>query len=124
LPLLGRVRLLSAAEFYAKYLAVSAQRCDAARPRFASIGAGVCVIEVDAAQRLRRAGLSDFTLDCIELSPDLLAQGRQAAIDASVDQNLTFVEADFNVWQPQATYQGIMVNHALYHVVNLEGLFD
>jgi hypothetical protein len=123
-PLWQEYGFSSATGFFAKYLIESAQRCRAPHPQFASVGAGVCVVEVDVARQLQVAGLSDFTIECIEISGDLLEQGRLAAIDAGVEKHLKFIEADFNLWRPAHAYHGIMVHHALHHVVNLELLYD
>ena len=38
--------------------------------------------------------------------------------------HMIFTEADFNKWEPKTNYAGVMANHSLHHVVNLEGLFD
>lgn len=108
--------------FFAKYLGESSRRTGGGT--FASIGSGTCEIEVDVAKALRDAGVRDFTIECFELNPDLLEKGRVAAVAAGVEENLRFTQSDFNAWLPPGDLDGVMVCHALHHVVNLEGLYD
>lgn len=90
---------------------------------FLSIGSGDCSIEVDIAQRLKRAGL-DVVIECTELSDVLLERGLKAASDAGVGDRLLFTEVDINQWRPTRQYTAVMAHHSLHHIVELEHVFD
>jgi SAM-dependent methyltransferase len=91
--------------------------------RFVSVGSGNCDLEIGLAQALVRKGRQNFVIDCLDLNPAMLERGRAAAEQNGVADRLSFVEADFNDWQPSRQYEAVVANQALHHVVNLEGLF-
>ena len=91
--------------------------------RFVSVGSGNCDLEIGLAQALIRKGWQNFVIDCLDLNPAMLERGRTAADQNGVADRLSFVEADFNNWQPSRAYDAVVANQALHHVVNLEGLF-
>jgi SAM-dependent methyltransferase len=107
-------------DFYAKSL----MRGVGANPRFLSVGAGYCDTEIRVAKLMKQAGLAAFTFECLELNPHLLERGRELARSEGMSEHMVFTEADFNRWRPDTTYAGVMANHSLHHVVDLEGLFD
>ncbi|MBZ5579901.1 MAG: putative Ig domain-containing protein [Acidobacteriia bacterium] len=109
-------------ELFAKYLAVAAGRCEGP-PVFLSLGAGNCDTEVRTAQLLRATGLSDFSIECLELNPRMLERGRDLASQSGVQDNLVFLEDDFNRWQPGKQYTAVIANQVLHHVMELEHLF-
>lgn len=92
--------------------------------RFVSIGAGNCDTEVRVAQLLRERGAHDFVIECLELNPHMLARGRELAEATGVAANIRTVECDFNRWNPEGSYDAVMANQSLHHVVELEKLFD
>jgi 2-polyprenyl-3-methyl-5-hydroxy-6-metoxy-1,4-benzoquinol methylase len=53
----------------------------------------------------------------------MLERGRTLAKQSGVSGNLTFTQGDFNTWQPERSYDAVVANQALHHVVTLEGLF-
>lgn len=91
---------------------------------FLSIGSGACDTEIRVARLLLEIGLKSFKFECLELNPALLERGRQMAESEGISHLMLFTEADLNRWKPQCVYSGVMANHSLHHVVNLEGLFD
>lgn len=107
-------------EFFAKYLAEGLR----SKSRLLSIGSGLCDTEVRITLLLRKMGFQDFTFECLELNPALIERGRELASKEGVADHMIFTEADFNEWKPKTSYSGIMANHSLHHVVNLEDLFD
>jgi SAM-dependent methyltransferase len=111
-------------EFFASNLYAAAALSKNHKPRFISIGSGNCDLEVEIANLLREKGLAEFSLECLELNPHMLARGRRQAEREGVANHLIFTEGDFNTWRPGDLYAGVMANHSLHHVVNLEGLFD
>jgi len=123
-PLLEEVGCSNPDEFFAKYLRESAARCNAEQPLFISIGAGNCDTEIRVAQLMKRAGLTRFAIECLDMNPHMLARGRQMAQREGVAEHIAFAEGDFNQWTASKRYDGVMANQALHHVLNLEGLFD
>jgi SAM-dependent methyltransferase len=110
-------------QLFAKHLRESAERRGVDAPVFLSIGAGNCDTEVRVSRLLRAAGLAEFTIECLDLNPDMLARGREMAAQEGVAAHIVTREGDFNRWTASRTYDGIMANQSLHHVVNLEGLF-
>jgi SAM-dependent methyltransferase len=110
-------------DMFKKYLMEQAKRRPLEALRFASIGAGNCDLEVALASHLVSQGRSDFTIDCLELNPAMIERGRAAAASQGVEEQIRFVEADFNQWTPLNEYDAVLANQALHHVLNLEGLF-
>jgi len=111
-------------QFFAMYLQQGAIACAIPNPRFISIGAGNCDTEIRVAGLLKDAGLAQFTIECMDINPHMLERGRQMAEQEGVSGNVSFVEGDFNSWEPCQVYAGVMANQSLHHVVNLEGLFN
>jgi SAM-dependent methyltransferase len=113
-------------QFYAKYFAAAARSAQqlGEAAKFLSIGAGNCDSEVRLAVALNAAGVRNFTLECLELSPAMLLRGQAHAQSAGVAANLLFTQSDFNRWRPSARYHAIMANQSLHHVLKLEHLFD
>lgn len=102
----------------------AAPRSEAEPARFVSIGAGNCDTEVRLAAALVGSGRPHFTLECLDINPDMLARGRALANSAAVDRQIQPLKADFNAWTPETGYDAVLANQSLHHVVNLEGLFD
>jgi len=92
--------------------------------RFVSIGAGNCDAEVRIAGSLRKHGITDFTIECLELNASMRERGAAIAHEAGVAAQIMPVAGDFNRWQPQHEYAAVIANQSLHHAVNLEGLFD
>ena len=114
----------SIVDFYAEYF----RRATVGQPgpyRFASLGAGECSLEIQLAVRLRAQGLSDFTIECFELSPVLIERALVAARQADVTDLVQIVPVDLNQWSPtKGCYTGIMASHSLHHLVELEQIFS
>jgi SAM-dependent methyltransferase len=111
-------------QFFVKYLLEAAARTGNAQPKFLSVGSGNCDTEVRVAVALKLAGLTDFSIECLELSPMMLARARDDASAQGVLQHFIFSEVDFNQWRPTHAYDGVMANQSLHHVLRLEHLFD
>jgi SAM-dependent methyltransferase len=119
LPKFQSFGFASAAEMFAQHFADACER--SRHPRFVSLGAGNCDLEIQLAQSVK---LHDFSLDCVDLNPAMLERGRLAADSAGLSSHLHFILADLNRWQPTSEYDCVIANQSLHHVVNLEGLFD
>lgn len=111
-------------QFFAKYLLEASIRGGGVASKFLSVGSGNCDTEVRIAVLLKQAGLQDFTVECLDLSPAMLARGRADALAQGVAAHLIFTEVDFNCWQSTTQYHGVMANQSLHHVLKLEYLFD
>jgi hypothetical protein len=57
------------------------------------------------------------------VSPILVARGRAAAGAAGLGPYVEPREVDLNGWSPDRTYHGVMANHSLHHLVELERIF-
>ncbi len=123
-PMLETLGCSHPRDVFARYLFESAGRTGAAKPRFLSVGSGDANNEIVVARSLIERGLSDFTIECVEMNPALVARARRAAKSAGLARHLAFVRADFNQWRPSRLYDGIMANQSLHHATNLEGLFQ
>jgi len=121
-PMLETFGFSNPDQLFAKHLLESAVRRGVAAPAFLSIGAGNCDTEVRVSRLLREAGLAEFTIECLDLNPAMLARGREMAEREGVAAHIVTTEGDFNRWAARRTYDGIMANQSLHHVVNLEGL--
>src|SRR5262249_7034634 len=88
-----------------------------------SLGSGECSSEIDVAKRLLKRG-ADFVMVCTDLSPEMLAVGRQNAAQSGVGRILSSVEADINREFPKGNWDVIIANHCLHHFVELEYIFD
>lgn len=91
---------------------------------FISIGAGNCDTEVRIAQGLVAMGYANFTIECLDLNPTMLARGRELALQQGVGEQVLPTEGDFNRWTPSKPYSAVMANQSLHHVMELEHLFD
>ena len=91
---------------------------------FISIGAGNCDTEVRVAQGLVAMGYADFSIECLDLNPTMLARGRDLALQHGLSQQVLPTEGDFNRWTPSQPYSAVMANQSLHHVMELEHLFD
>ena len=92
--------------------------------RFLSVGAGDCSIEVTIAEWLHAHGLTDFTIECLELSPELLKRGQETALERGMGRHLSAAVVDVNSWRAEHKYDAVIAHHSLHHIVNLELLFD
>lgn len=111
-------------EFFALYLRQAA--CDTGDQclRFASVGCGNCDTEIRVAQLLIERGITNFTIDCLDINAAMLERGRSAALEAGITPHIRPMSTDFNIWQPEpGSYRTIMANQSLHHVVELEKLF-
>lgn len=112
-------------QFFARFLEMAhADALAAGHPaRFASLGCGNCDTEVRVARLLLDRGVTQFTIDCVDINETMLDRGRRMAVDEGVGAHIVPARGDFNDWRPQGRYDAILANQSLHHVVNLEGLF-
>ncbi len=120
-PKLEALGYSSPNQLFCMRLQEQCERQAAQVPRFVSIGSGNCDLEIEIAQHLRNQGYS-FVIDCVDLNPAMLDRGRTTATSAGLTEEIHFVHADFNNWQPDGPYDGVIANQSLHHVLHLEDL--
>jgi len=103
-----------------EYLAASKPR----KVQLLSIGSGNCDLELRIAKELLRWGHDNFVFECLDLNPEMLERGREAASREGLTGYFRYSCDDFNNWEPVRKYGVVLANQALHHVLNLEGLFD
>lgn len=91
--------------------------------RFISLGSGNCDTEVRIARSLIGRGISDFTIECLDINRAMLARGRRLAEEGGLGRHVLPRRGDFNRWQPAARYDAVIANQSLHHVLELEHLF-
>ena len=123
-PIFHEGGFASIEEFFSSELLKAKDSTKSETARFASIGSGNCDVEVAIAKRLIESGYNNFILECVEINPTMLERGRAAAAESNVIDNVRFVEADFNLWAAEQTYDAVIANQSLHHVTELEHLFD
>lgn len=91
--------------------------------RMVSLGSGNCDMEARLARRLLDSNIDNFSIDCIDINQAMLERGKTHAGSLGV-ANYVFPEyGDFNQWRPRGTYDLVLANQCLHHVVELENLF-
>lgn len=102
------------------------QRCwDESRPvSILSVGSGAAALEIGIAERLLKLRGKNIRVECLEMTPERVAQAKQAAKAKGVSDFMVFHEADINTWDFGQTYSFVIANHSLHHFVELERIFD
>jgi hypothetical protein len=100
-------------EFFRVYLERQCRRDKSFPNAFVSIGSGNCDTEVLLCRGLLDAGVTNFTIDCLELNEAMLERGRQLAQQHGVEQNIRFIQDDFNRWSPpgKSMTPFLQINH-------------
>ena len=109
--------------FFALYMEKTFGGDHSVRRRFISIGSGNCDIEITLAGILRERGYTDFTIECLDINPDMLARGEALALEKGVTSCMRFSCGDFNRWRTDEQYHAVIANQSLHHVLELEHLF-
>ena len=111
-------------EFYVQYIKPIALAAPESPCRILSLGAGNCDTEVNLADLLVQSGVENFSFDCLDVNPQMLARGEQLAQERSLASHFDFIEADINSWETETSYDIIIANQCLHHFVELELLFE
>lgn len=123
IPLFEECGFSTVEQFFAMHLLACTKTVNLPHHHFISIGSGNGDLEVAVSGLLREAGLENFTMECLEINPAMTVRGRHLALQKGLTDHMLFTVGDFNTWHPEKIYSGIMANHSLHHVTNLEGLF-
>jgi SAM-dependent methyltransferase len=110
-------------QFFFLYSQKFHQRFPAAPIRMVSIGCGNCDMEARLARQLLDKGISNFTIECMDINEVMLQRGREHAANLGVGDHIIPLTGDFNHWQPKGTYDIVLANQCLHHVLELEHLF-
>ena len=111
-------------DLYIRGIISDIQECRDQNNYILSIGAGNCDTEVRIAKQLLDKGYKEFTIECLELNPNMISRGKELAKAEGVIDHLIFTEIDFNEWKADKTYISVIANQSLHHIVNLEGVFE
>ncbi len=122
-PKLNPFGITEPEQFFFLYAQKFHERFPATFIRMVSIGCGNADMEVRLARRLVDCGITTFTIECMDINSAMMDRGRELATAAGVMQHLTMIVDDFNYWRPQTTYDLVLANQCLHHVVKLEHLF-
>lgn len=123
-PLMEPFGFSSGDGFYVVYLKRIAEKYRDRTIRVVTLGAGNCDLEVEIAKKLVAQGVTNFSIECLDLNEAMLQRGKQLATKGSVEPYLAFTQADINAWRPAGNYDAVIANHSLHHFLELENLFD
>ena len=92
--------------------------------RILSIGSGDGQVEVTIAENMIRRGFSDFKILATELAEIRLDRAKKLVAEKGLEDNFEFLIVDVNQWEPGQGFSGVMAQHTLHHIVELERMFD
>lgn len=110
-------------ELYSKYFADGLMKINQSN-LLLSIGCGDCSFETGVAQDLLKKGVTDFTFECLDISPALVKKSQERVIALGLKNHFIINQVDINFWEPLEIYCGVMAHQSLHHVVELERLFN
>jgi len=123
LPMLQTAGFDNSGQFYLQRLSDACRKKAADTCSFVSVGAGNCDIEITLARKLVDAELCNFSFECVELNPHMVARGQSLAQEQGVTDYMRFSNQDIIHWQPETPYDCVIANQSLHHFVELEVLF-
>ncbi len=123
-PVLERFGFSNPDEFFQKHVHSVIEASKAPNARILSIGSGNCDLEVRLATYLNSCGVSNFTIQCLDVNEVMFERARALSESAGVSDRLDYLAADFNTVELAGSYDCVIANQSLHHVVELEHLFD
>ena len=111
-------------DFYAKYIFQFRADHPDQLLEIVSLGAGNSDSEIRIAKFLRDRGLTNFRFQCLDINPNMLQRGREAAVEEHLAGEFEFLEEDVGHWQPARPVAIVMAHHSLHHMVALEEVFS
>ncbi|MEZ5900850.1 MAG: class I SAM-dependent methyltransferase [Hyphomicrobiaceae bacterium] len=88
-----------------------------------SIGCGDGQIEVAIAENILKTDFRDFKFLATELADVRMERAKKLVHEKKLEDYFDFKIVDVNEWEPNETFAGIMAQHTLHHIVELEKLF-
>ncbi len=110
-------------EFYVKFILQFHADHPEKQVLIYSLGAGNSDIEIRIAQMLRDQRLTNFQFRCLDISPDMLARGRELALQSHLGDCFEFLEMDVARWRAGNSAAVVMAHHSLHHMETLEETF-
>ena len=101
---------------------MAAESASGAVPHYLSLGCGDGAVEIGIAQSLLERGHRDFRFVCIDLS-DVLLDRFRSALPPELAGKFELLQGDLNTLTLDTLFSGVMANHSLHHMVDLEGIF-
>lgn len=101
---------------------VAATRHRTGALNFLSLGCGDGAVEIGIAQSLMQRGITDFNFVGYDLSHVLLDRFR-ASLPTGLASHFELVTGDLNGQLFNTSFDVVMANHSLHHMVDLEGIF-
>lgn len=111
-------------EFYMRYIAQLARSTTQSICNILSLGAGNCDTEVRLSELLAASSCHNFVFHCLDINPQMLARGEQLAREQNLTSHFVFIQNDINSWEAQISYDVVIANQSLHHIVELELLFE
>ena len=99
------------------------QHTDKNTIKIISIGSGNGELEVTIAKGLIDAGITNFSIECMDINARMHKRTEKLAETHNVKQHIKTLQQDFNSWQNNQKYDVVIANQSLHHVVELEHLF-
>ena len=123
-PKLETLGFSSPDEFYFRYITQIAHSNPESTCKILSLGAGNCDTEVRLAELLATCNVQNFAFHCLDINPQMLHRGGQLARERNLTSHFVFIEGDINSWDAQSSYDIVIANQSLHHIVELELLFE
>lgn len=123
LPMLKKYQYDSIDDYvYKNFLRVS-RLLKGKKIRCVSLGTGNCDFEIKLALKLKKEGINNFVIECIDFNKEMFKRAGIEAEKNNLKNNLIFTEADLNNWKPKDSYDVVLAFMSLHHIVKLENLF-
>jgi len=97
---------------------------DTTEIRILSVGSGNGELEVGIVKALSDSGISNFSMECMDINQQMLDRAIGLAEEKGVKKYIKVNQSDFNEWKPEHQYHVVLANQSLHHVLHLEHLFD
>jgi SAM-dependent methyltransferase len=111
-------------QFYVQHITQLARSTTQSTCNILSLGAGNCDTEVRLSELLTASNVHNFAFHCLDINSQMLARGEQLAREQDLTSHFVFIETDINSWDAQTSYDIVLANQSLHHIVELELLFE
>ncbi len=91
--------------------------------RFVSIGSGDCLQEIEITRSILASGYKNFEFIGLEVSEALIRESQERIAQSGLESHLRVSRFDLNRDHFDFRADGVMANHSLHHIVELEELF-
>jgi len=88
-----------------------------------SIGCGNARVELNIAYALKKHGVESFRFVCTELSNIQVRRAQNLVKENGFEEHFAFEVVDVNSWTPCGQFDGVMAQHTLHHIWELEATF-